>query len=318
MLRVAFRVDISSSIGMGHYMRMSVLAEAFTELGCSCSFFTGKDEPVDYSGFNVVVLDTYQINDAYIFSLKNPGRLLVCYDDNALYTYDCDILLNANFHAKELDFQFVGEAPQMLLGAQYALLRREFRDGSLITVKEKSTRIFVCFGGSDLRNFTLTAIRATRDISDVYLHVVLGAYTQCDSEVYEFAADNIKIHKTPSSMYDIMQQCDIAVAAAGSMVYELAAIGLPTIVIPQADNQNMIAKYLESNNLMKWLGNWNSVDEKTLGAEAESLLGNFVRRKSESRLLSQSVNRSGALKSAKSILNHKILLSKYTNEGREY
>lgn len=304
MLKVAFRVDISNEIGTGHYMRMSVLSEAFTELGCRCVFFKSADEPVDYSGFDIVVLDTYQISDAYISSLRTPGRILVCYDDNALYTYDCDILLNANFHANELSFRFAGESPVLLLGAKYALLRQEFRKVQPITIREKAKRIFICFGGSDLQNFTPFAVRALQEIPGVCLTVVLGAYTACDTEDALMNA-NVEVIKSPPSLCDVMVRCDIAVTAAGSMVYELASLGLPAIVITQADNQNLIAKYLQRNKMMRWVGSWSDANPELLRQETISLLNDPIRRKTEAQLLTQKVNRNGAVEAAKVILKMK-------------
>lgn len=302
MLKVAFRIDISSETGTGHFSRMSVLAEVFVNLGCECRFFKSEDEPVDYSGFDIVVLDTYQVNDAYIANLNAPGRVIVCYDDNAVYSYNCDVILNANLHAGELRFIFSGKSPHMLLGGKYALLRSEFRDVPAITIKKTATRVFVCFGGSDIRNMTPYAVKTLREIKDIRLTVVLGSLTSCDSDVFALAGDSVAVHKTPEMISRLMSECDIAVSSAGSMVYELAALGIPTITIVQADNQILIADYLSRNSLMRCVGDWENTNLDELRREVESLLINNERREIESYRLRRIVDRNGALNAARAIL----------------
>lgn len=303
-MKIAFRIDIGNEIGTGHFMRMSALAEAFTELGCICEFFKNEDEPVDYSGFDIIVLDTYQVDNKYIADLNVPGRIVVCYDDNALYAYNCDILLNANLHAAELRFKFEGKTPSLLLGGKYALLRRELRTAAPFVIREKADRVFVCFGGSDLRNITPRVIEALKSMESVRLSVALGALTSCDDEVFALANDNVSVHKTPAAISDLMRQCDIAVTAAGSMVYELAALGMPAITITQADNQSLIAEYMSRNGLMKCVGDWQNVDFNNLGSEVESLLRDASRRKTESNALKKTVDKNGAINAAGDILKY--------------
>jgi len=302
-IKVAFRIDVSPDIGAGHFVRMSALADAFTALGSACAIYNGADEPIDYSGFDIIVLDSYNLSDEYISSLRKPGRVLVCYDDNALYTYDCDVLLNANFHANELCFNVSGMPAKLLLGPKYALLRSEFTKVEPIAIKDKGTDIFICFGGSDMRNFTPRAIETLSRIPKVKLTAVLGEYTKNDDEVMAFTGDKVKVLKSPDLLSSVMNKCDIAVTGAGSMVYELAALGIPSILISQADNQHKIADYLEGNNLMKWLGSWDSISMEDLCLESESLLKDFKRRKTEHNSLITTVNRNGALNAANEILD---------------
>ena len=299
-MKIAFRIDASSSIGTGHFVRMSALARAFEGLGCSCAFFRGEHEPIDYEPFDIVILDTYEISSSYISQLKTANRLLVCYDDNALYTYDCHVLLNANFHAHELKFKFLGKKPLTLFGPQYALLRDEFQNAKPIEVREAAKEIFVCFGGSDLRGFTPAAVNALRDMPGISLNVVLGTHTSCDREVGHMKSKNARVHKNPANISEIMASCDIALTGAGSMVYELACLGIPSIVVAQADNQKLIADYLERHMLMKYAGDWDRF--QNIRQEAEKLLGDYARRKAESERLAKAVNKQGAMAAAKAIL----------------
>jgi spore coat polysaccharide biosynthesis predicted glycosyltransferase SpsG len=285
---------------------MSVLASALRNRGCEVHIFTGADEPIDYGGYAIVVLDSYELSDSYISSLRrrNPGSLLVCYDDNAYYEYDCDVVLNANFHASELEFRTRGKPPVLLLGGHYALLRDEFRDASPIAIKPEARRIFVCFGGSDARGFTPKAVEALRGFGGVALEVVLGAYTdeRVDEEVLGMGSELVRVTKAPERISDIMSKCDMAVAAGGVMVYELAALGLPTVTVTQAENQRLSASYLERKGLMRNAGDWSGFDPERLKAEVSALMGDAnLRKEASSRLLS-AVDKNGAVNAASAIL----------------
>jgi spore coat polysaccharide biosynthesis predicted glycosyltransferase SpsG len=303
--KIAFRIDISNEIGTGHLMRMKALSDVFTELNHHCVFFKGEDEPVDYSGFDIIILDTYQITNDYISVLNSPDRLLVCYDDNALYTYSCDVLLNSNLHAHELEFRFGEKIPRLFLGGKYALLRREFRESDTLEIRENAKNVFICFGGSDPHNMTPKIIHALNEIEEINLFVVLGEYTKNDEEVFKLS-DKANIFKAPESISRIMKKCDIAVTAAGSMVYESACIGIPAIIITQADNQMLIADYMRRKGLAIYSDDRKNVDFDSLKKEIISLLGNFNCRREMSYKLIQSVNKNGAVSAARSILRSKI------------
>ncbi|MDR2558108.1 MAG: DUF354 domain-containing protein [Oscillospiraceae bacterium] len=305
-LKIALRIDVSDKIGTGHLTRMTALADAFIELNHKCFFFKGEDEPINYSGFDIIILDTYQVTDDYISALNSPDRLIVCYDDNALYTYSCDILLNANLHAHELKFNFGEKIPQLLLGGEYALLRREFRDSDTLEIRENAKNIFVCFGGSDLRNMTPKVIKALKEIKNIKIFAVLGAYTRNDNEVLALNGENVIVFKNPEFISEIMKKCDVAVTAAGSMTYESACIGLPGIIITQADNQLLIADYMARNGIMFNAGDWKNIDFNNLKKETISLLNDFNFRKKTSEKMVLSVNKKGAVNAAKSILRIKV------------
>jgi spore coat polysaccharide biosynthesis predicted glycosyltransferase SpsG len=77
-------------------------------------------------------LDSWFVLDGYQFTLEDQRavreaghKLLVIDDCNHLPEYECDILLNQNINAAELDYTINPEA-RLLLGTDYILLRREF------------------------------------------------------------------------------------------------------------------------------------------------------------------------------------------------
>jgi spore coat polysaccharide biosynthesis predicted glycosyltransferase SpsG len=300
-MRIAFRIDAGHAVGAGHFMRMSALGSAFEKLGHSYEFFTGENEPKDFSPFGVVVVDSYLATDEWISSLRSAERLLVCYDDNSLRNYDCDVFVNANLHAEELAFRFHGNPPLLLLGGKYALLRDEFQNTTPIEIRKTAKRILVCFGGSDPNEFTEFAVKALQSM-EVEIVTVLGPYAKPSNSLKDLVYKNVRLLRDPVSMAEVMKSCDIALTGAGSMLYELASLGMPTLTISQADNQLLAASYFSRKGLAKNLGNWSSVSAKLIQDEVASLIADSERRSAESRRLISAVDRNGAMNAAIAIL----------------
>jgi len=259
--------------------------------------------------YDAVLIDSYNVSSEYISSLNRPAFTVACYDDNALYKYNCDMLINGNLHASGLEFKFGNKKPITLLGGEYTPLRREFyKQHEPPKIRKEANRVLICLGGADIRSFTPTVVAAICEIPNIELTIVLGAMTTCDAAVKTAAAQaaipnkNIKIIKAPPSIAEVVRSCDIAITSAGSMVYELAALGIPSIIIVQADNQKQIANHLDKNGLMRYIGDWNKTDSKQIRHETENLLGDAQRRKRESKALKQAVSRNGAENVAKKLL----------------
>ena len=70
-------------------------------------------------------------------------------------------------------------------------------------------------------------------------HVICGNFNAHEKELEKKANKfvNINLYKNVSNMAEIMKKCDLAISAAGSTLYELASLSIPSIVFSFADNQ---------------------------------------------------------------------------------
>lgn len=330
-MNIAFRLDANNRIGMGHAQRCMTLAAEFLQMGHPCVFFckenqslfslladhgfqtclvpeSGLPEEQEWllgrlGGFSILILDSYQLSDAYIRAMRHAGRVVCCIDDNALYRYDCDIVLNGNLHASELRYRFGSEKPHMLLGGRYCLLRKEFQDAEPVTIRLAADTVFVCMGGSDPQNLTPFIVRELQKIPDIRIVAALGALTQCDRQVREVAGPQVTVVKSPPLLSRWMGSCDIGVTAAGSMVYELAVLGLPSLISIQAENQRLIADYMNRHRLMEPIGDSHDLLLPGLREACAGLLSDYPRRKAMHRLLRGAVAANGARRSAGSIIS---------------
>jgi UDP-2,4-diacetamido-2,4,6-trideoxy-beta-L-altropyranose hydrolase len=283
--RLLIRADASASMGAGHVMRCLALAQAWkdvggiTEFACAELPETLRDRLVE-EGCNVhliaaapggtddfietsrlaefrrpswIVIDGYQFHASFYEALCDPYWQVLVIDDDARHdAYRVQMLLNQNIGASASWYQ--GRAPgcRLLLGCRYAMLRREFRNaGDRPKIQpERVSRILVTLGGADPACLTQPVVEACLRSAPAgcRVDVVIGPANPNRPALEEFASragDRVALHVVPCDLPRLMADCDLAICAAGSSVYELGHLGVPMIVLVTADNQRMVAEHLE-------------------------------------------------------------------------
>jgi UDP-2,4-diacetamido-2,4,6-trideoxy-beta-L-altropyranose hydrolase len=198
-----------------------------------------------------LVLDGYDFGPAYQLSLRDvQWRLMVIDDDGRHEGYHADVVLNQNAGAAAVLYGRRTHSARMLLGCQYAMLRREFRKTPTRVVKsEFVSQILLTLGGADQGNVTeeLLAILDSCRPADCQIQAVIGPANPHVFRLRDVAAkmNHVVLHVAPTNLPQIMASCDMAVTAAGSSVYELGYLGVPMLLAVTAENQRPIAAALD-------------------------------------------------------------------------
>ena len=103
-----------------------------------------------------------------------------------------------------------------------------------------------------------------------------------------------------------MRKNDVAISAAGTTTYELGVLGIPTILICQADNQENIGRKTKEREMMISLGNFNQVEEQQIYDNLLYLINNKSKREDMSKKCIQNVGRKGVVNIVDEILNYKL------------
>jgi UDP-2,4-diacetamido-2,4,6-trideoxy-beta-L-altropyranose hydrolase len=244
-VKVAFRAEASAAIGTGHVMRCRVLAEALRERGA---------EIVDDASAKVdwLVVDNYDLDAAWERNNRKSAARILAIDDLGR-AHDCDVLLDQN-HFPDPWARYDGRLPpraRRLLGPRYALLRPEFaqapkrgRDGTARTV-------LISFGGVDAANDTAKAIAAVGPLK-LAADVVLGEANPHAAGIERLCAGDpaFRIHRPAQNMAELMQRADLAIGAGGTTTWERCCLGLPTIQLAIAPNQEAPTRALADAGLV--------------------------------------------------------------------
>ena len=103
---------------------------------------------------------------------------------------------------------------------------------------------FICFGGADQYDLTLKAATALINNKHVNeIHAVLGeAYTHQD--IYDLSKKDKRLHLyknlDETSLCELMQSCQIAIAPSSTILYELCSVKMPILSGYFVENQKNI------------------------------------------------------------------------------
>jgi len=320
--KIIIRSDAAPNIGAGHLMRCLALAQSFKTSGYDVIFITFCESkslyqrllgevfqiitlkghhpnPLDWQSTSDVlqsypdawlVLDGYHFDSAYQCRIKESGHRLFVIDDTAhLNHYHGDIVLNQNLNAECLNYS-AEPFTRFLLGPRYALLRQEFlsRLDTKRNIPRIASKVLVTLGGGDDENQTLRVIRALQAMESERLEavVVVGA-ANVHRAALEPEVDGskfpIRLVYNASNMPELMNWADVAICAGGTTCWELAFMGVPTLVIILADNQQANALGLEKEGVAVNLGWYPRLSRKKITQEFIEIANNARIRAQMSR-----------------------------------
>jgi UDP-2,4-diacetamido-2,4,6-trideoxy-beta-L-altropyranose hydrolase len=329
--RLVVRADATAEIGTGHLQRCLTLATAWRNLGGLVTF-CGRCEspglarlvqseadvvveppavhpdPADLDCLldvlsapaperSVVVLDGYQFNRAFQSAVRHVRPLLAIDDLGLERNPDVDLMLNQNIHAPDLAY-CRQSSTRYLLGLSYALLRTEFQAYAAWqrVHPSRARRLLVTMGGSDIDGATLRVLDALSSVEDLEVRVIVGGINPHLNAILERAGQrpHISVVRETDQMALEMASADVAISASGGTSWELAFMGLPSLLIALADNQEPLARGLDAAGAAIDLGRAEALDLEVLRHELLDLRDEGPRRKTMSERGRQLLDGRGA------------------------
>ncbi|WP_339136114.1 MAG: UDP-2,4-diacetamido-2,4,6-trideoxy-beta-L-altropyranose hydrolase [Candidatus Electrothrix sp. GW3-4] len=211
-----------------------------------------------------LIVDHYGLDKSWESALcSHVGRIMVI-DDLANRIHDCDLLLDQNLGRDKKHYHhLVPEKCTVLTGPRYSLLRPEFaalRDYSLQRrANPKLKHLMISMGGVDQINATgqiLEAIKACTLPDNLRITVVMGPNAPWLSQIKSIAEQlpqTTEVMVNVQNMAQLMADSDLAIGAAGSTSWERCCLGLPTLTLIVAENQQESAMALEQKGCIKIL-----------------------------------------------------------------
>lgn len=277
------RADASSSIGVGHFMRSLSLGEALLDEGfgvelisfelapslqslatscgvevveLSCAPRSSEDAQfVLQRNANIVVVDGYEFSREFFAVLEASSTPFAIIDDNVeTNAQSPSAVINQNPHASASMYAHLQGESKLLLGLQYAMLRKEVREVAEMNLPSREGEVFVAMGGADFLGLTAPIVEALAE-TGLQIRVAVG-HTNTQRARIEKLADqlgNVTLIEQQDYVSSLAS-AHVAVLAAGSSLWEACAVGTPSIGLVVADNQ------FASANAAKKLGFTRAVD----------------------------------------------------------
>ena len=255
---------------------------------------------------SIVVVDGYHFDECYQRALADRYQLLVI-DDSGADTPCCGVaLLNQNPGADEITP--VAPPPLCMLGPKYALLRSEFRKraGTARRHEERATRILLNMGGGDAANVTLEVLRVllTLEIAGVQIRILAGPANPHAEALrgHTRDLDCVVLLEHTQDVAAEMAWADLAVTAAGTTCLELAAMGLPSVLLTVAENQIPSALTMNRLQASVYGGDAHDLDVDALGATIGQLVESRETREAMGRAAERLVDGNGVRRVERALL----------------
>ncbi|MDO4294295.1 MAG: UDP-2,4-diacetamido-2,4,6-trideoxy-beta-L-altropyranose hydrolase [Eubacteriales bacterium] len=201
-----------------------------------------------------LLVDSYFVTPKYLASFRQLCRTAYL-DDLQAFDYPVSLVINYDL---TVDTGFYTKADRVLAGGAYAPLREQF---SLCPYHPWGTvrDLFLSTGGTDpfhIAGGLAERLCALESWKDVRFHILTGPMHTHRAALSSLAErdSRVVLHENIRDMASLMASCDLAVSAAGTTLYELCAVGVPSVSYTMADNQIPGAKAFARAGLIPWAG----------------------------------------------------------------
>ena len=304
---IFFRADSNKQIASGHIMRCLSIAQAFSEAGEEVEFLIADENPISmleragvkytvlHSVWNnlmdevermkvklqefnnpLLLIDTYYVSRQYVEALLPYAR--ICYlGSKPEYLGPLQALIN---YSTDIDYDFYqsnySTNSKLLLGAAYGPLRKEFLEVRHSDDKNGRCRILLTTGNTDARNSVgkiLAQLLRVKVSHQIEVHVVVGGMFETKESLHQLydGSDKVVLHENVKSMSSLMANCDLAVSANGTTVYELSAAKVPTISFAMVEEQVKSARKLSELGVVDYCGEFYNEEEAVVNSIVESV-----------------------------------------------
>lgn len=205
-----------------------------------------------------IIVDHYALDYRWQNHCHTGYNKLMVIDDLADRKHSCDLLLDQTFGRNQKEYHtLVPTHCELLTGANYALLRPEFHQWRQYSLDRRQRpelkNILINLGGVDKDNITGQIMKAVDRCSlpeSCSFTIVMGSTAPHIQEVRNVASDMIhpcQVLQGVDNMAELMSGSDLSIGAAGSTSWERCCLGLPTLMIVLAENQQLIAHMLHKS-----------------------------------------------------------------------
>lgn len=293
--KVAFYVNGNNKRGMGHiYRTLEIADELFLKPDIYYDTNQTKREffgattydliPVNGTAelfdrcrekqYSVFINDILSTTVDYMYGLKSvlpKDAQIINFEDEGEGSQIADIVINALFENSD--------QKNVYAGSQYYIAKKNFLFYPPVSIREKATRVFICFGGSDPMNYTDRILQIVNKpaYSQYQFRIALGKAKENVNELMKYNDNpSLGVFYDVQNMPSLMSSCDIAITSRGRTAYELAMLGIPTIVISENEREKSHS-FICNENGFSYIG-YNPTDEII-----ESQLNAYLHLSKESR-----------------------------------
>lgn len=211
---------------------------------------------------DLIIVDHYGITAVWEAKMIEEYDCKLVVIDDLVRVHNADLIIDQTLGRKASEYK-ASHTNTVLCGTTYALLNKQFarvreQYSSCLSGANSAImsdyKILLTMGGIDKPNATLKVLKALKGnlASKVTVTVLLSPKAVNYDEVSAYCDQEsqwVNHLDFVNDMAGLMQEHTLAIGAAGSTSWERACLGIPSIVVPLADNQRAICHSLVERGL---------------------------------------------------------------------
>lgn len=179
---------------------------------------------------DIWVNDCLNTTKEYIESLKFKIKRVVTIEDLGSGIEVADAVINALYDSVN--------NKHVYSGYKYVCLRDEFQAEQPVKFTEKVKNVLIMFGGTDPANLNKmlynSILKFSEKYKDIKFNFITGiGYDNEKNGVITLEDKNIYVYPNVPRVTKYMKHADLAITSQGRTIFELAAMGVPSIVLSQ-------------------------------------------------------------------------------------
>lgn len=268
--------DGGLGIGAGHLMRCLSIAHEVESTGSEAIFLVAGQESRDLvsrSGIecvqvtrtfsalgpadaceildrampgDTVLVDSYAVTKGFFDSLADNELRTAYIDDRYLFAlgalerpklWNVDFVIDYGFGAESCGYGevYADSETRLLLGSRFAPVRHGFREARSRRSRSTADRVLITCGSTNPERSLERMVEGCLAGCDLPIDVVVGGLA--DFDVKAFHSERINVHRAPHDLAPFMERAAFAISAAGTTLYELSCVGVPTVACQIVENQ---------------------------------------------------------------------------------
>lgn len=236
-----------------------------------------------------VVVDMLEVPGELVAMYKNHGSKVILFNDMG-YEYEYgDIIINPQLLPQ---YPHPCKHQKHLNGPEYFILSEDIVRAKAICPKKEIRRdvvnIIIVMGGCINHVVFEHCARVLNALAspEKKINFLLGYDHDVNLSDYNHLLDKgVSLVSGSGDIARYMTEADMALASAGYVKYELAALGVPTLMVSVVDHQDVLAKsFVEQGKCAQYLGNIYTVSTVEIVAAVQRLAADRTKRE----LLSES------------------------------
>jgi len=247
-----------------------------------CRFY--RDPALPRRQWDVLIVDRLNVDPLIAADLRSRTSMMVSIDDTGPGRFEADVALNPLYRSQVRTPAVRRPDFIDLQGPEYQIIAPAFTDAASVW-RDAPEHLLITQGGADRHALTPPLIDALQPLLARYpaltIHIITGPAFRAEAGLrpyLERLGSRLVRHSDVSDMPGLLRKMDLAVCSAGVAPFELAAVGLPAVLITGEAKEIETAEQVATTGAAVTLGLYTDSSRRRLLDEVERLMASPEQR----------------------------------------